>query len=318
MNRRVRTRLFRAAAVVFTIVIVASLARTLHADGPAAVQAFRSSAVSWRWIVLSCLIGAVGHAVSIFAWRYLLFDMGIRFSLRENIRMFLVGNLGRYLPAGKAWQMGIVSSMAAERGFPPAQLAASSLLQGAVGVVCGIALLFLLGGTLLGFPDYWFVLPLAGVGGLLALPAIVRALPRLKETLAERLPGFEQVSVLSMATLVLASILSWCLWGVALYMLARGLIGEQAESVLTYITAWTGSLLAGVAAVVPPAGLGVRDGALQVILTRSGLVPGSALVVVVVARVWSTLMEVVPAALMLLVGRARERHRQRRLSVAVE
>jgi uncharacterized membrane protein YbhN (UPF0104 family) len=308
-----RRRLFRIAAFVFTLIVTVALAQSLHADGPAAVKAFRSSVVRWHWIALSIMIGFVGHASSILGWRKLLFDMGIRLSLRENIRMFLVGNLGRYLPAGKAWQMGIISSMAAERGFPAAQLAASSLLQGFVGVVIGAALLFLLGARLLRLSPLWSIAPVAGVVLLLALPRILRASTWLRQLLRERLSGFENTSIITMATLALASVVSWCLWGVGLYLLARGLIGDRANTVLTHIVAWVGSLLAGVITVVSPAGLGVRDATMQLILTRAGTAPGAALIVVVVGRVWSTMMEVIPAAMMLAVGKAKQ-HRQHRRS----
>lgn len=317
MSPTIKRRLFRVLAAVFTIVVIVSLARTFRAEGPAAWEAWQKSTIDWKWFALACVIGFTGHSVSILGWRKVLFDMGIRLSLRENIRMFFVGNLGRYLPGGKVWQMGIVSSMAAERGFPPAQLAASSLLQGIVGVVMGLLLLFLLGGTLLRRSPWWFVLPALGVSALLALPAMIRRSPRLQSLLEDKLEGMERTTVLSMATLVLAATMQWCLWGVALFALAHSIIGDQAESVVTYIVAWIGSLLAGLLAVVTPAGLGVRDAAMQVILSRAGLGIGSALVVVVIARVWSTLMEVVPALLMLLVSRARQRgQRPQRASLA--
>lgn len=316
MSPRYRRRLFRTAAVVLTLIVTVALAQSLHADGPAAVKAFRASVVRWHWIVLSCMVGFVGHAVSILGWRKLLFDMGIRLSLRENVRMFLVGNLGRYLPAGKAWQMGIISSMAAERGFPAAQLAASSLLQGFVGVVIGAALLFLLGARLLGRSPFWSIVPAFGLALLLAIPRMIRASTWLRDRLRDRLPGFETTSIVTMATLALSSILSWTLYGVALYLLARGLIGDQAESLLTYIVAWIGSLLAGVVAVVSPAGLGVREASMQWILTRAGTPSGAALIIVVVARVWSTMMEVIPAAMMLAIGRARTNRYQRRQAAA--
>lgn len=317
MSPTVKKNLFRVLAGVFTLVVIIALLRTFRDDGPAAWEAWKEADIEWKWFVLACGMGVLGHAASIFGWRKLLFDMGIRLSLRENLRIFFVGNLGRYLPGGKVWQMGIISSMATERGFPPAQLAASSLLQGTVGAVMGLLLLFLLGGTLLRRSPWWFVLPALGIAALLALPATVRKSRRLQSLLKDKLEGMERTHVLSMATLVLAATMQWCLWGVALFALAKSIIGDQAESVATYIVAWIGSLLAGLVAVVTPAGLGVRDAAMQIILSRAGLGIGSTLVMVVIARVWSTLMEVIPALLMLLVSRARRRsHRSMRASLA--
>ena len=71
--------------------------------------------------------------------------------------------------------------------------------------------------------------------------------------------------------------------------------------------AWAGSFLAGLIAVVSPAGLGAREGVMQAVLVRAGMRSGDVLVLVIVARAWVTLLDVVPAGLVLMFRQFGER-----------
>jgi uncharacterized membrane protein YbhN (UPF0104 family) len=114
----------------------------------------------------------------------------------------------------------------------------------------------------------------------------------------------------TMWTLVWTCAASWAAWGIGLWALALGLLPEAGASVPAYIAAWIGPFLAGVAALVAPAGLGVRDEAMRTMLVASGATTGGAIVVVVVGRVWATVIEVVPAVAFLALRRKRRRSRK--------
>jgi uncharacterized membrane protein YbhN (UPF0104 family) len=295
----------RVAAVALGVVVIVVLGQSLRRDGPAALEAWKAAHVRWNWVAVSVMCGFMGHAVYLVGWRRLMKDSGIPASLWQLARIFLVSNLGRYLPGGKAWQMGIVGVMAAEYGLPGAAVAASSLLQGIVGVGVGAIVLFAAGGAAIRLPTAWLALPVAGVAGLLVLPALVRSLPRLRAGIAARLVGLDSVTAATMGTLIWTSAASWILWGVALYALARGLLAEAGAPLSSYIAAWCASFLAGLIAIVSPAGLGAREGAMQAVLETSGMTPSAVLIVVVVARVWITILDVVPAVAVLALRRRR-------------
>ena len=76
---------------------------------------------------------------------------------------------------------------------------------------------------------------------------------------------------------------------------------------VSYIAAWPGSFLAGIIAIVSPAGLGAREGAMQFVLQQAGMKVSDVLLVVIVARMWITLMDVVPALLVLTFRRVKFR-----------
>ena len=296
----------RVAGAALVVVMLAVVVQALRRDGPAALAAWRAAHVRWEWVTAAFACAFFGHAAYVIGWRRLLSDAGVRVGLWPLARIFLVSNLGRYLPGGKAWQMGIVAMMATEIALPAAAVAASSLFQGVVGMGVGAIVLLAAGGASLEVATGWLAVPVAGVVGLLFAPAIVRATPPIQRLLAQRAKGFETLTAATMWTLVWTSMASWIFWGLALFALATSLLPNATVSVSAYITAWTGSFLAGLIAVVSPAGLGAREGIMQAVLEKAGMIAGDALVLVLVSRVWATLLDVVPAVLVLAIRKRQE------------
>lgn len=302
-----RRGVLRLAAAVLTIAMIAVLTRAFRRDGPAALTAWRAAHIQWTWVALSVTCALAGNAFYIAGWRRLLSDSGVRAPFWTLARLLLVSNLGRYLPAGKAWQMAIVAVMAAEQQLPSAMVAASSFFQAAVGVGVGAIVIFAAGGTAIGLPPMWLVLPLTAVLALLAAPRVIRSITRLYDVIKRHVPNIDHVTAATMWALIWTSAASWILWGVALFDLAKALLPSPGASITAYIAAWAGSFLAGIIAIVSPAGLGARETVMQSVLTRMGMTPADVLVLAVVARVWATILEVAPAAMILLLRRTRGR-----------
>ena len=231
--------LLHVAAVLLSLIVIGALVRAFKRDGPAALEVLRTANVSAAWIAIATAAGLAAHAVFIFGWKRFLIDCGVTISFWQAARLFLASNLGRYLPAGKAWQMSIVAVMAAEQ----------------------------------------------------RLPAAVES----------RMPSADSISLGTMWTLIWTAGASWIAWGCALFALARGLLPDSEIALLSSIAAWIAPFLAGLIAIVAPAGLGVRDEVMRTLLTAAGLSAGSAIVLVVVARVGSTLLDVVPALIVLAI-----------------
>ena len=309
MTKSVRIRLvLRVIAAALSVLITIALVLAIRRDGPAALDAWRAADVRWTWVTISIACALGGHAALAVGWRRLLTDTGIPITLLQTARLLLVSNFGRYLPAAKAWQMGIIGIIAAENNLPAGRIVVSSLFHGLVGVVVGAILLFGTGGAVLGIHPGWLAVPISGVAGLLAAPAVLNSLPRLRNIIVQRLPSLESVTVGTMWALAWTCAFSWVAWGVGLYALALGLLPQAGASVAAYIAAWIGPFLAGVASIVAPGGLGVREEVMRTMLVASGTSASGAIVVVLVARVWATALEVVPAVVFLAL-RQRQRHR---------
>lgn len=295
----------RVAVGLLMLAVMYVLVRNVRRDGAAAMDAWRGVSVQWSWIILASISAIVGQLIYVYGWIRLLADCGVALPPWPATRMFFASNLGRYLPGGKAWQMGIVGVMAAEIGLPPATLAATSLLTGIVGIGVGMLVLIVMGGAAIGVSRQWVVVPLFGVACVLAAPQLLRLWPRAYAYVVVKWPHVATITNAGMWATVWTSTMNWLLWGLALYLLAYGLIGDPGAGLSTYVAAWAGPFIAGLVAVFAPAGVGVRESAMTAVLHADGLGAGKTLVVVVIARIWGTVLEVVPAMLVLLVRRTR-------------
>lgn len=291
------------AAIALGAVVVVALGRAVLRDGPAALAAWRAADVRWGWVTLGTACALAGQLTWVIGWKRLLTDCGVPAHFGLVARLFLVSNFGRYLPGGKAWQMGIVGVMAAENNLPAGLVAASSLVQGLVGVAVGALLLLATGGATLEVPPAWFALPVAGLAGLLLTPRVLRLLPRVRSAVVQWLPSVDTVTTATMWALVWTAALSWVAWGLGLYVLAVGILGDPVASPVTYVAAWIGPFLAGLIAFVAPAGLGVRDEVMRTMIDSAGVTPSAALAFIVVVRGWVTVVEVVPAVVVLVLRR---------------
>jgi glycosyltransferase 2 family protein len=300
LKRSLLRTLVRLVAAILTLLIIGALVQSLRRDGPAALEAWRTADVSRSWITGAVACGLGGFLLSIIGWYRMLADCGIVASRWFIARVFLLSNLGRYLPGGKAWQMSIVSIMASENGHSAAILSVTSLFQGIVGVAVGMVLLIVTGGVVLNVPAALLLLPVAGLVFLVAAPSLLRLLPAVQDMLFKRAPALATVNAGTMWALVWTAAASWLAWGLGLYCLARGLGVGGTVSPVASIAAWTGPFIAGLIAFVAPAGIGVRDELMRNMLVSSGATAGGAAMLAIVARVWITALEVVPAVLLLL------------------
>ncbi len=297
--------LLRVVAVILSVLIFLALLRALRDNWPAAAAAWRDADINPVWITIAVALGLAALAITAFGWWRLLVDCGVSISLWQTIRIYIVSHLGKYLPAGKAFEASIVAVMAAGYKLPVTTLVATSVVVGVVGMATGIALALPMGDTTLAINDFWILIPLAATIALIAAPAALKSLPRLRKVIVRRLKRVDSITTGTMLMLVWTTAASWVVWGLALNALANGLLAKNGVSAVTYIAAWIGSFMAGAIAVVTPAGLGVRDEIMRNILTASGLSTGSAIVVIVVARIWTTVLDVIPA-LAFLVFRKRK------------
>jgi uncharacterized membrane protein YbhN (UPF0104 family) len=137
-----------------------------------------------------------------------------------------------------------------------------------------------------------------GAAGLL----VPRPNNRVGHWLEARLPGMRLLwSGMTPGRLAMFAgtlVVPWVLYGIAFRFLALGLFGAPPGSWSFYITAFTGSYVAGVIAVFAPAGLGVREVALIALLSPL-LGSGDALILAAASRIWLTALEVLAAVIVL-------------------
>lgn len=285
-----------AATAAVTVFIV----RALGVDA-SSLRSLDLSAWELNWLPLvgSVLALALGYVVSAALWGRMVHEFGgPRLPARETVPLFLVANLGRYIP-GKVFQIAGLALLARERGVPGATAA------GAAVVGQGVALMgaTLVGATALLSPVLEPGLRRIGlvavfltwvVAGLVSIPAVARRLEALVARLSSgrATPALHRAFGLRWTALYAAN---WGLYATAFWFLFLGTVGFQ--PFLVVAPAFAAAYVGGYLALFAPAGVGIREGLLVALLSPV-MAPEPALALAVLARLWTTLVEVIPAAVM--------------------
>lgn len=254
-------------------------------------------------LAVAVLAAAVGVVCSAAKWRAILADLGHRVPVGAVAQIFLLGQVGKYLP-GSVWSMVTETQLAARHGVSKRRSLAASVTAMLVSIGSGAAVILV---TLPLRPD-------VGGGtrwlGLALLPALAVLHPvvlgRLIDTglrVARQAPLRVRTSMRGSAVAFGWGLLTWASNGVLVFAIAHplGLAATWRAAALTvggYAVAW----LAGLVVVVAPVGVGVRDGALVVVLATA-LPLASAIVVALVARLVLVCVDLALAALTMLAVR---------------
>jgi uncharacterized membrane protein YbhN (UPF0104 family) len=263
---------------------------------------FRSLHVSLTlhpgWIGLSALGVILSYATSIEAWRRILAGWAQHLPYGRAARIWLVANLGRYVP-GKIWSVAGLMVLAQRSGVEAWAATASAFTIQAVSV--GTAVAFVAAAAP-GAASPW---RLAGAGlvavGTIAVLAWTRA-----AQMAARLIGssaqIRPLPVVAVAESAALGLLSWTSHGLGFWLLAKGLGLPSTLPVTTAAGIFAFGYILGLLSLFAPGGVGVREVVLIGLLTP-GLGAGGAVALSVASRIVLTLMEVVAPLVVLLITR---------------
>lgn len=259
----------------------------------------------WGIIALSAGVVLLTYALLIETWRRVVRGWGSHLAYRDAARIWTISNLGRYVP-GKVWQLGTMAYMAQQKGVSPMVAAGSALVVTVINLVAGFVVAAVTGADLLGFSTVGIAFIALAAVAIVAAPAAIPALVRLAARLLKR--DASHLPALPAATLwfaVAASCVAWVLYGIAFELLALGVLGSAAGATSLYVAVFTGSYVLGFVVLIAPAGVGVREVSMATALAQAGFSVPDAAVLVIVSRLWLTVLELLPAIAFLALGAAR-------------
>lgn len=249
-------------------------------------------------IGLSLVLALLAPVFTLLGWRVLLADLGTRLQLPPSASVFFVGQLGKYLP-GSVWSVVAQADLGARLGVPRRRMGVvgllSILLSVITGAILGVPAVPLLLARSEEFRWWWFLPAL-----LLLLMLWPRLLNRGIATVLRvlrREPLEHRLTTPAIALTSLWFVLAWLSVGLSVLVLADAVAPERSVGSLL-VTSICGFALAsaiGMFSIIVPAGVGVRDGILALLL--GALMPfPAAIAVVVVSRFLSVVSDVVVAA----------------------
>jgi glycosyltransferase 2 family protein len=235
-------------------------------------------------VVLAAWVPVLAGIYATFrSWRAALADLGGQLPQAGAMRVFYLGQLGKYLP-GTIWPAVTQMRLGRDYRVPPrasgAAFAVFMLVLVGTGLLVGLPVVPLLGRDAV--DEYrWLVLVLPLVALALAPPVLNRAIALALRAIGRPpLPApLSLAGVLRVAGWALAS---WLCYGVQVYLLARRLGVEGGALLWLQCTgAFAAAFASGPLLLVVPAGAGVREAALLLLLGSTVTVPVAAVLAVV-------------------------------------
>jgi hypothetical protein len=280
---------------------------------------FRDSAADLSALVL---IGAFGLALAnLFTawltWRVLLADANSHLPFGPSLRMYFVGQLGKYLP-GTVWPLVAQASMGHDLGVPRRRTVVVGVVTIALSIAAGLAvatatLPFVAPGAA---RKFWWALLALPVFLVLLYPPVMHRVLNVAMRVLRREPLEQEFSFRGLGISFATQVAAWVAIGMQIAVLSIELGVSPARAIPLGIGGAALAWGAGLLAVPAPAGLGVREAALYAVV-GTVLDRGSVLVVVVASRLMMTIGDVVWAGAGEVLYRRWRRRRTRQPDVKV-
>ena len=309
-RRTPRQRALRLLKLILVVVVVVLAARALR--GQWGKVSGHLADLSVGWTLIAIVTSLAGQGVIALIWREVLADLGSPLPPLTGCRVFLLAQLGKYIPGSVfavAGQMELATRYDVPRRRSAAAGVVTLVLNVAVGGIVAICALPLLPDRLASrFLPALLLLPLAG----LLHPKVFTAILDRALRLVKRPPLEQPLTVGGIGRAALWCVASWLFLGLHIWALCRD-VGASGPVLGLGITGFAAAWLVGFVVVIAPAGFGPREAVLVAVLAGS-LVGGtsSALLVAGVSRLLLVLGDVLLAVLALAIGQSPARHRLQR------
>jgi uncharacterized membrane protein YbhN (UPF0104 family) len=291
-----RSRLLDVVRVVVALLVLAAVVLAVWRN-------WGEVSAHLREIPVTTLLGAFALALlapvlSLLGWRVLLADLGTRLPLPPSASVFFVGQLGKYLP-GSVWSVVAQADLGARLGVPRRRMGVvgllSIMLSVITGAIIGAPAVPLLLARSEEFRWWWFLPALLLL--LLLWPRLLNAGIALLLRVLRRDPLEHRLTTPAIALTAMWFVIAWTGVGLSVLVLAHAMSPSTSLGSLA-VTSICGFALAsaiGMFSVIVPAGVGVRDGILALLLAALMPFP-AAFTIVVISRFFSVVADVLVAA----------------------
>src|SRR3954465_6310703 len=301
-----RRSLFKVAQWIFAAVVLFFAARSLATQWAKLETRLPHVVFQWQWIVAATALVLVTYAVLIEGWRRVLVAWDSSLPFKDASRIWFLSNLGKYVP-GNIWSLTAMGVMARRRGLPALAAAGSSVIMQTVSLATGTAIVMATSAKLLGQPILVGATVLGLAVMLLLAPKFLPPLATWVGSIIGRPIVPPSIPAASIWTAAVASAVSWLLYGIAFQFFVRGMLGHASGELSSYIAVYTAAYILGFISPIAPAGLGVRELTLAAFMTQLGLAnEADAALVAIAARLWLTVVELVPSGLYIAAGATRK------------
>lgn len=290
---------WRAAQMALAIIVIWFAWQAIPGDWPEIQRVWRDTTFRAGPLLLSTLVVFASYAVLIETWRQVVAAWGGRLSFGAAARIWFVSNLGKWIP-GRIWQITAMGALSQRAGVSPVASIGSSLLIAVVNVLTAFVVILATAREAFHFANWTMYALVAGIVAVAFTPKLVPAMARRAAAAFGRNIDWPPIPQRTIIIAFVGCAIAWILYGVAFQILVSATFGVAAGATRSYIAAFTASYIAGYLTFFTVGGLGTREVLLAKLLADFGIATAAtATVIVLVSRVWLTVLELLPGLILL-------------------
>jgi hypothetical protein len=259
-QRSRRAMLINIARWVLLTLVIAAAVWQLAVNWTAVVHTV--GALKWQRTTLSFLFVLAGVACGTMSWQVLVDGLGIPIGIGRGAQVYLVGQLGKYLP-GSVWAYVLQIELGRKAGLARARVFAATVFSVVVAVVaallCGalaVPQLVAENSSLSWLPWLYIVLPFALI---MLYPPILTAIVRFGFKLLRRPRPDHPVTFMVVLQSLLWGLGSYVAYGIHLWLLSDTHQGITWGPLGLCVGTMALGMLAGIVGFLLPAGVGARE-----------------------------------------------------------
>ena len=247
------------------------------------------------WSLAAAIVSILAAlATTVQMWRLLLGSMGSPLPLSAAARIMLVGQIGKYLP-GSVWPVLAQMELGREYRVPRSRSASASVLVMLLTLIAGLLIALVTLPFAAGPMPYRWALLAAPVLLVMLYPPVLNALISWLLRLARQPPLEQPLTAAALLRAMGWSFGTWICYGLQIWILATRLGAPAGKTALVAVGGFAFAWSVGFIVVFAPAGAGIRD-VLLLVLLGSVLSTADAAAVVLVSRVLMTAADLLSAA----------------------
>jgi uncharacterized membrane protein YbhN (UPF0104 family) len=262
-----RRRLVAAGRVLLGLLVVAAVVWALA--GSWREVSADLARVSPGGLAAAAALALLALVLTLVGWRAMLADLGSPLPMAPASGVLFVGQLGKYLP-GSVWTVVVQTEVAGRLGVPRKRTAVVGLLSVLLSALAGLAVGVLALPALLragGGRVYLLLLVVLLVGLCCLHPRVLNALIDRALRLARREPLGAGLSGRAVAVTMTSFVLAWLVLGLHVWVLATDLGADARAALVPAVLGYALAASVAMLAVLLPAGIGLRELLLVVLLT---------------------------------------------------
>ncbi|HEX3005287.1 MAG TPA: lysylphosphatidylglycerol synthase domain-containing protein [Angustibacter sp.] len=291
-----RSRAVAVARIVLAVLVLAAVVWAVARSwDEVSAELARVSAGA---LVTSSALALLALVLTLVGWRALLADLGSPLGWGPASGVLFIGQLGKYLP-GTVWTVVVQTEVASAVGVPRKRTAVVGLLSMGLSALAGLGVgVFALPALLSSGGESWYLLVLlvVPVGAVVLHPRVLNALVGRALRVVKRAPLDDRLSGRAIAVTMAAYVAAWLCLGLHVWVLVHDLGADGVGALVPAVLGYALAASLGMVAVLLPAGIGLREAVLLLLLSGSLSRPGAAAAVVLLSRFIVTASDVVAAA----------------------